>query len=103
MQTVQARPPARPIKTAPKRRRLRPLVSIRGGNQRLDRNRVLQLHRGGEGAAAISKAVGFSRQQVYRICEMLDACRLANLDFLLVAILGQLGSSANHLFISHCT
>ncbi|ETA72682.1 MULTISPECIES: recombinase family protein [Mesorhizobium] len=39
----------------------------KGGKSRFDRDRILQLHRNGEGPTSISKAVGCSRMQVYRI------------------------------------
>lgn len=41
----------------------------RGGKRRIDRDRVMQLHFDGMGPAAIAKAVGCSRMQVYRILE----------------------------------
>ena len=39
----------------------------RGGRQRLDRQQIAALHAEGFGPAAISKAIGCSRMQVYRI------------------------------------
>jgi DNA invertase Pin-like site-specific DNA recombinase len=39
----------------------------RGGKRRIDHDRVRQLHLDGLGPAAIAKAVGCSRMQVYRI------------------------------------
>ncbi|GJD54750.1 recombinase family protein [Methylobacterium dankookense] len=43
----------------------------KGGTRRVDREKVLAMHRTGKGPAAIAKALGCSRMQVYRI---LDAC-----------------------------
>jgi len=39
----------------------------RGGKRRLDRDRVKSMHAAGNGPAAIARAVGCSRMQVYRI------------------------------------
>lgn len=39
----------------------------RGGKRRLDRAQIDELHRAGYGPAAIAKALGCSRMQVYRI------------------------------------
>lgn len=39
----------------------------RGGKRRLDHAKVLALHKAGQGPAAIAKAIGCSRMQVYRV------------------------------------
>jgi DNA invertase Pin-like site-specific DNA recombinase len=41
--------------------------TYRGGKRRLDHDKILRLHRQGHGPAAISKAIGCSRMQIYRI------------------------------------
>lgn len=41
----------------------------RGGKRRLDHDKVLALHSTGHGPAAIAKALGCSRMQIYRILE----------------------------------
>jgi DNA invertase Pin-like site-specific DNA recombinase len=41
--------------------------TYKGGKQRLDHGKVLALHSTGHGPAAITKALGCSRMQVYRI------------------------------------
>ena len=40
-----------------------------GGKRRLDRDRIRSLHAAGSGPAAIAKAVGCSRMQVYRVLQ----------------------------------
>jgi DNA invertase Pin-like site-specific DNA recombinase len=40
-----------------------------GGKRRIDRNRVLELHKIGHGPAAIARSVGCSRMQVYRVLQ----------------------------------
>ena len=40
-----------------------------GGKRRLDRDRIRALHRAGSGPAAIARALGCSRMQVYRVLE----------------------------------
>ena len=40
-----------------------------GGKHRLDRDRIRSLHAAGSGPAAIAKAVGCSRMQVYRVLQ----------------------------------
>ena len=40
-----------------------------GGKRRLDRERVGSLHATGTGSAAIARAVGFSRIQIYRVSQ----------------------------------
>jgi DNA invertase Pin-like site-specific DNA recombinase len=41
----------------------------RGGKRRLDRSKILEMKSAGDGPAAIAKAIGCSRMQVYRIIE----------------------------------
>ncbi len=43
--------------------------AYKGGNRRLDRDAILQLHQQGHGASAIARTTGCSRMQVYRIVE----------------------------------
>jgi len=38
-----------------------------GGKRRLDRDRIRSLHAAGTGPAAIARAVGCSRMQIYRV------------------------------------
>ena len=40
-----------------------------GGKRRVDRDRIRSLHAAGSGPAAIAKAVGCSRMQVYRVLQ----------------------------------
>ena len=42
-----------------------------GGKRRLDRGRIKALHAAGDGPAAIARAVGCSRMQVYRVVQEL--------------------------------
>lgn len=44
----------------------------KGGKRRLDRDGIISLHRQGQGPAAIAKAIGCSRMQVYRILNDAD-------------------------------
>lgn len=41
----------------------------RGGKRRLDRQKILTLHKQGQGPAAIARTIGCSRMQVYRVLE----------------------------------
>jgi DNA invertase Pin-like site-specific DNA recombinase len=43
--------------------------AYRGGVQRIDREKVLELKSKGHGPAAIARALGCSRMQIYRIIE----------------------------------
>ncbi len=40
-----------------------------GGKRRLDRDRIRSLHAAGDGPAAIAKALGCSRMQIYRVLQ----------------------------------
>ena len=40
-----------------------------GGKRRIDRGRIKELHAAGRGPAAIAKALGCSRMQVYRVLQ----------------------------------
>ena len=44
-----------------------------GGKRRLDHDRIRALHATGDGPAAIARAVGCSRMQVYRVLQASDA------------------------------
>lgn len=43
--------------------------TYKGGKRRLDHERILVMHNQGQGPAAISRAVGCSRMQVYRVLQ----------------------------------
>ncbi len=50
--------------------------TYRGGKRRLDHGKILSLHRQGIGPAAIAKAIGCSRMQVYRVLGDKQECKL---------------------------
>mgnify|MGYP001001557731 CR=1 FL=1 len=41
--------------------------AYRGGQRRIDRNRIVEMHDAGEGVSTIAKEIGCSRMQVYRV------------------------------------